>query len=589
MIQRSSSLQLLVLLVIGPFLSDSGCRKKEIENRPPARSASVKDQIFADATIRAGLHFVHSSGDESQYWMPQVIGSGAALFDYDNDGRLDILLVNNGGPESGETTKLFHQESDGTFRDATARSGLGIRGWGMGVAVGDVNNDGLPDVLLTQWGAVHLFLNRGDGVFEDVTLEAGLDDPHWATGASFFDYDRDGRLDLIIANYVKFEPGKKCPASDGMLEYCSPASFDSTSAQLYHNLGPLPGKPGRVHFEDRSAESGLGRLPAPGLGVVCADFNGDGWPDIFIANDGKPNHLWINRHDGQFREEAVQRGVAYNAVGAAQANMGVALADLGGNGSWDLYVTHLTDEGNVLWSQIDSAGNFAERTATAGLAQPRWRGTGFGAVFADFNNSGNLDLAVVNGRIRRSGSVAPDPGTHQRLGTRWAPYAERNQLFAGNHGSFHDVSDENPEFCAESNVFRGLACGDIWNNGAIGLLITTVNGSAKLYRNVAPNRGHWLTIRAVDPIAGGRDALGAVIELVAGGRRQHAEASAAGSYLSSSDPRIHFGLGDSTSIVSLVVNWPDGSTERFVADSVDRVMTLSRGSGAKVDRRTGQR
>jgi hypothetical protein len=296
--------------------------------------------------------------------MPQIMGAGAALFDFDQDGRLDIYLLQSGGPDSPSRNRLFHQGPDGRFTDVSKGSGLDIAGYCLGVAIGDVNNDGWPDVLVTQYGGLKLFLNNGNGTFRDVSREAGLDSLLWGASASFVDYDRDGWLDLVVVNYVRYDSSTLCYDGQGRRDYCHPSQFPGSVTKLYRNLGPrkdaqTTGRP-VVCFEDVTDKAGLGRLPGPGLGVVCADFNGDGWPDIFVANDGQPNRLWINQRDGTFQEEAVARGIAYDGMGQAPANMGVALGDVDGDGLFDIFVTHLTKETHTLWSQ-KPRGRFRDR------------------------------------------------------------------------------------------------------------------------------------------------------------------------------------------------------------------------------------
>jgi hypothetical protein len=313
--------------------------------------------------------------------------------------------------------------------------------------------------------------------------------------------------------------------------------------------------------------------------VLCADFNGDGWPDIFVANDLQANHLWINNGKGtHFTEEAWSRNVAFNGMGQAQANMGVAWGDVDGDGLPDLYVTHLTDEYHTLWKQ-GPRGFFHDHTVAAGLARPRWQGTGFGTAMADFDQDGALDIAVVNGRIVKGASAPQVPG----LPSFWKPYAERNQLFANDGGGrFRDISPQNPALCGTPNVARGLACGDIDGDGAVDLLVSTIAGRARLYRNIAPQRGHWLMIRAVlDKAHGRRDAIGAEITVTAGKRSWYRQINPASSYLSSCDARAHIGLGRIRRIDSIKVAWPDGSQETFAGGAVDRLLVLGQGKGRK--------
>jgi hypothetical protein len=312
--------------------------------------------------------------------------------------------------------------------------------------------------------------------------------------------------------------------------------------------------------------------------VICADFDGDGWPDIFIADDAQPNQLWINQRDGTFTEQAIARGVAYNGLGRAQGNMGVALGDVDGDGLFDLFVTHLTEETHTLWRQ-GPRGLFHDRTAAAGLANPAWRGTGFGTVLADFDHDGALDLAVVNGRVARAKLATPAASVTTAVGPFWSWYAERNQLFANEGtGRFRDVSAQNEPFCAEARVSRGLACGDIDGDGALDLLVTAVAGPARLYRNVAPRRGHWLLVRAFDP-ALRRDAFGAEITVEAGQRRWRRWLNPGYSYLCSNDPRAHFGLGDAERVDAIEVVWPDGTVESFPGGPTDRLVVLRKGEG----------
>jgi hypothetical protein len=588
---RRLSVAPLLVVVLGlplALLAPLGCSTptsdpgRAVEADEPTDGPAAGPPWFEDVTERVGLDFVHDCGDPADYFVPRLMGSGCAVI-HDADGTLYLYLLQNAGPKSKSVNRLYKWEPGGglgKFRDVTEGSGLGVAGWNMGVAVGDVNNDGLPDVLLTQYGGVRLFLNKGGGKFEDVTEEAGLSNPLWACSAAFFDYDRDGLLDLFVVNYLNYEPTAECFAPGGKKEFCGPKDFPPAASKLFRNRGPgagADGKPARVRFEDVSFETGVGLLPGPGLGVVCADFDGDGWPDVFVANDTQPNRLWVSRRDARgrvtFKDEAVARTVAYTAMGKAYAGMGVACGDVDNDGLLDLYVTHLGIETNTLWQQ-GPRGRFRDRTAEVGLTATRWRGTGFGTLMADFDCDGALDIAVVNGAIGRG------QPRHPRLGF-WSPYAERNQLLANDGtGKFRDVSPSNKALCGCWNVARGLACLDFDGDGGPDLLVTCVGDRARLFRNVAPNRGHWLKVRAVDP-ALKRDAYGAEVRVKAGGVERLRLHNPAESYLCSSAPVAHFGLGAAAEVEAVRVLWPDGVDEVFPGGPADREVRLEKGKGRR--------
>jgi hypothetical protein len=566
---------LAALVVPGLVVLMLGCGP----TKPSEEKAKKSGPIWLeDVTDKVGLDFVHEAGPVGDYFMPQQVGSGAALFDFDRDGRLDIYLLQNGGPK-GACSRLYRQMPNRTFKEV-ANSGLEIAGFNMGVCVGDVNNDGWPDVLVTQYDGIKLFLNRGDGrTFKDVTEQAGLHNPSWGASAAFFDYDRDGWLDLVVINYVDYDPTWPCKGDGGRQDYCAPKTFKGRVSRLFHNLGGREANNEKsclreIDFQDVTEKSGLGRLPGPGLGVMCYDFDGDGWPDILVANDGQANRLWINRHDGIFQEEAVRRGVAYNGMAQAQAGMGVALGDVDRDGLLDLFITHLPGEGNTLWRQ-GPRGLYRDSSSAASLVNTAWRATGFGTLLMDMDHDGHLDLAIANGSVRARANIKDDS-----LGPFWSAYGERNQLFHNRGGGqFEDISEENAPFCGAMNVARGLVRGDIDGDGAQDVLLTTIVGRARLFRNVAPKKGHWLEVRAFDPLWK-RDALGSEVSVSAGDRTCVSWLHPAESYLCSSEPVAHFGLGDAENVRRIEVVWPDGKRESFPGVSVDQRITLNRGEGS---------
>jgi hypothetical protein len=563
------------------LLAGIGCRKAtEGPPLPTTTAASVAQPAPAwleDATETVGLNFVHDVGPVGTYFMPESLGSGIGIFDFDCDGRMDVFLLQNAGTNSTAKHQLFHQESSGRFRDVSDGSGLDLPGRGMGVAVGDVDNDGQPDLFITEYDRVRLFRNLGGGKFSEITRDAGLDNPHWGMSAAFFDYDRDGWLDLIVVNYVDYSPSMKCPDAQGKPGYCGPSGFPGTIPRLFHNVGA---RSGGIRFEDVTLSAGLGKLAGPGLGVVCADANGDRWPDVLIANDGHVNWLLINQRNGSFTEEASTRGIAYNEMGAVQANMGVALGDADGDGLFDILVTHLSTETHALWKQ-GPRGYFQDRTSASRVAASAWRGTGFGTVFSDLNNDGAPELLVVNGGIKRL-TIDPAPNGKANRDPFWDGYEQRSQIFANDgNGTFTDVSAVNLAFSGTAAVARGLAVGDLNNDGGPDLIVTRIAASAQVLRNVA-GRGHWLTVRVVEPALGGRDAYGAEVTVTADGRRRTAWINPAQSYLCSNDPRAHFGLGSKTQVESISVVWPDGSEERFAGVAADQIITLAKGAGQRI-------
>jgi len=525
---------------------------------------------FEEVTAARGLPSPTVGYLDGTFATPEITPGGVALFDYDNDGRLDILQICHPAPGHFNETvpnHLFHQEPDGSFREVPNAGGLNGPGYGMGAAIGDYNNDGLPDVFITRFGHCSLYRNNGDGTFTDVTAKAGLstDKAAWCSSAAWVDYDRDGWLDLFVCRFANFDPDRKCGDADD-LDYCGPNVFQGIGCRLYHN-----NRDGT--FTDVTEKAGL-NIPNRAWGVVCADFTGDGWPDIFVANDEERQNLWINQHDGTFKDEALQRGVAFSGAGNPEAGMGVSIGDITSDGRLSLLITHIRNEKNTVYMPIGS-GLFADKSAVAGMAPIDMPYTGWGCGFVDFDNDGNLDVAVVNGRVVR-GTVDP----RANLGKFWNAYGESNLLFRGDgQGHFINLTAQGGDFTRHVETTRGMAFGDIDNNGRIGMVTNTVDNTLRLYRNIAPAEGnHWLSVRA---LTGKRDALGARLELRAGKHRWTQLILAAYSYLSSNDPRAHFGLGSIDHIDSLDVYWPDGAHEQFDVPSVDRQLTIRQGQGDK--------
>ncbi|MDA1051386.1 MAG: CRTAC1 family protein [Planctomycetota bacterium] len=590
------------ILFVVYFLLFLGCREEPAGDgtlrpemtRSELIAAGSQPPIFREVTESAGIDFIHQPGPFGNYFLPQIMGGGAAMFDYDTDGDLDIFLVNGtfrsdaGGTAAGEkfaaqksaTNRLFRQEADGRFVDVTKGSGLEDPGvFGMGIAVGDVNNDGLPDVYLTNYGPDRLFLNTTEGVFVDVTKEAGIDNRRWSTAAIFFDYDRDGWLDLFVANFLDYDPGRACIESQGKPDFCGPSRFPRTPDILYRNLGGDGECHSRACFADVSGVSGIGGKMGAGLGVVCADFNRDSRPDIYVANDSHANFLWINQEDGTFSDEAILAGVALDRVGRGQASMGLAMGDINDDQQPDLVITHLAGETNALY--LSHEGHYEDGSVKSGISAASFPYTGWGVALLDLDHDGDLDLAVVNGRIARTEDASQSP-SESVLGepNPWAPYFEPNQLLINDGtGAFQLRTSNEDAFLKGREMSRALVAGDIDNDGDIDLLVTNIAGQARLFVNDAEKSGNWLSVRATDPRHGNRDAYGAWITVQSDGQSWRRYLNPSSSYLSSHDPRAHFGLGNVDAIDQIEVVWPDGLTERFHGGPVNEFRVVSRGTG----------
>jgi enediyne biosynthesis protein E4 len=535
---------------------------------------------FVDRAADSGLRFTHVNGMSGKFDYPEIIGSGVALFDYDNDGDLDAYLVQGrpldttvAAPSSLEG-RLFRNDltigSDGArtlrFTDVTDGSGIRARGYGMGVATGDYDNDGCVDLYLTNLGANALYRNKCDATFADVSKASRTDDPSWSVSAAFVDYDRDGWLDLFVGNYLDWRAGAstRCVAASGRQDYCSPNAYPPQPSRLLHN-----GQNGT--FADVTVSSGIAAEYGPALGVSTADFNGDGWIDLYVANDGLPNQLWVNRQDGTFANIGLQSGTAMSAGGKAKAGMGVDAGDIDNDGDEDLFVANLTGEGFDLYVN-DGRGLFEDRGSVSGLGAATRPYTGFGTSWFDVDNDGWLDTLVVNGAVQTIEALrrANDP----------FPLHQRKLLLHNlGNGRFEDATARGGAAFTLSEVGRGAAFGDVDNDGDVDVLVTNNNGPARLLVNTIGNRRHWVGVRLVGR-DGRRDMLGARIGVVRpDGVTLWRRARGDGSYASANDPRVVVGLGETTAVSRVRVVWPSGRSEEWSTVPVDRYTTLTEGSG----------
>jgi len=564
------------------MLYGPGCTSPQAEapaQPEPQDHAAPEDGLFVDRAEELGLGFVHANGMTGAYYMVEIMGAGGALFDYDLDGDLDAYLVQgstlDGAQDPGLRDRLFRNDLVETgrlaFSEVTEVAGLQSTGYGMGVTIGDFTNDGYPDLYVTNFGPNRMFRNNGDGTFADVTAAAGTDDERWSTTATFFDYDRDGWLDLYVGNYVNYTLAthKTCYTTAGAVDYCGPLSYNPYPNRLFHNRGDGT-------FEEVTAAAQIDTEAGGALGVVASDFNGDGWPDLYVANDARANQLWINQQNGRFTDEALVSGTAFNEFGKAQGSMGIAVADYDNDGDEDLFMTHLNEETNTLYRN-DGTGLFEDYTFEAELGLPSRGFTGFGTAWFDYDNDGLLDLLVVNGEIQiAEGSDQTD--TIFSL-------AQTNQLFRNRGGGrFEEVTATAGTVFERSEVSRGAAFGDVDNDGDTDVLITNNNGPARLLVNQAGSRNAWLGLRLISQ-SGGRDEVGTRVGCtLASGLTLWRQVRTDGSYASAHDPRLLFGLNTSSQPCAIQVQWPDGTREQWSKDafSLNRYYTLEKGSGRAV-------
>jgi enediyne biosynthesis protein E4 len=522
---------------------------------------------FTDITEVAGIKFKHVASPEKKYIVESMSG-GVALLDYDNDGYQDIFFVNaltldllKSGAKT--TSALYHNNGDGTFTDVTAKSGLGDVGWGMGVAVGDYDNDGWDDIFVTCLGQNHLYHNNGDGTFTDVTRKAGVGASRWSTGAAFLDYDNDGKLDLFVSNYVDFDvnhlpefgQGRTCQFK-GVPVQCGPRGLPGAGDHLFHNNGDGT-------FTDVSVKAGVSDPNGYyGLGVIASDFDDDGFVDIYVANDSTPCFLYHNNGDGTFKEIGFLSGTAVNGDGSEQGSMGVTVADYDHDGRLDLFKTNFADEYNTLYHN-DGGNSFTDVSYPAKVAPVSLPYVGWGTKFFDYDNDGWVDLFVANGHV------------YPQLPN----YRQRNLLFRNNHdGTFSETDSKAGTPFKEERVGRGVAFGDIDNDGDVDIIINNLDGLPQVLRNDGGNANNSVEIKTVG-VKSNRDGLGARVRIIAGDLQQVDEVRSGGSYLSQSDLRLHFGLEKHTKIDLIEIRWPSGEVDKVRGAGVNRILTIKEGQG----------
>jgi hypothetical protein len=555
-VRRAAALPLLALLV--PAAAHA-----------QAAAPGAPAGLFRDVTRAAGITFTHHAAPEKKYIVESMSG-GVALFDFNRDGLIDVYFVDSLTVDTAKDPRaarsaLYRNLGDGRFADVTDKAGVGHPGWGMGVCVADVDGDGWPDLYVTNLGPNRLYRNNHDGTFTDIAATAGVAAGGWSAGCGFADYDRDGDLDLFVSRYVKvdlehlpeFGRGKTCQYR-GIAVQCGPRGLPGDTDFLFRNDGD-----GR--FTEVGAQAGVSDPRAYfGLGVAWFDANDDGWPDLYVANDSTPNFLYVNRKDGTFKDAAFPLGVAVSEDGAEQGSMGVAVGDYDGSGRFSLFVTNFSEEYNNLFRNEGdhfTDVSFRSRTAPASLPYVGW-----GTAFFDYDNDGRLDLVVVNGHVYPQLDKA-------RLGAS-AGYRQRKLLYHNSgEGAFEEVGARSGEVFTEERVSRGLAVGDLDNDGRLDLVINDLDGSPQVLRNEMPGAGHWLLVK-LEGNGANTDAIGAVVLAKAGKLDQRRLVQSGSSYISQDDQRLHFGLGAATQVDTLEVRWPDGSVTKQDNVKADQILTI---------------
>ncbi len=535
-------------------------------HRTAAATAAASGIHFTDVTGKAGIHFTHNSGRAGKKYLPETLGPGCAFFDADGDGWPDIVIVNGRDWTPGKRRSLpvlYLNNHDGTFRDATAGSGLDVEMYALGVAVGDYDNDGRDDVYVTALDGDHLFHNEGGGRFRDVTREAGIHNQGFGTSAAWLDYDRDGKLDLFVANYVQWSPDKDLWCSlDGVAKsYCTPESYKGTASKLYHNLG-------KGKFEDVSHRAGIDDPTSKSLGVAVLDYDNDGWPDLFVANDTQPNKLYRNKHDGTFAEEGLEAGVAFGEDGVARGAMGVDAADYDRSGRAHLLIGNFANQMLGLYHN-EGNGIFVDRAPSSAVGRASLLTLTFGVFFFDYDLDGKLDILAANGHIEEEiGRVQP------KVQYREPPLLFRN--LGG--GRFEPVGGAMGADFNRAIVARGAAYADFDHDGDLDVLITTNHGPAYLFRNDGGNRNHWLRVRTVGTRSN-RDGIGAVVRVASAGGPQWSMVRSGSSYCSQSELIQTFGLGPDAEATDLEIDWPSGAKQKLGRVAANQTVTVVEGKG----------
>jgi hypothetical protein len=537
-----------------------------------AVSADAQQIRFRDITAQSGIHFVHNNGAFGKKYLPETMGPGCAFIDFDNDGWPDILLMNGedwpGHKRVASTPKLYRNNHDGTFSDVTRKAGLAVSMFGLGVAVGDYDNDGYDDLFLSALGQSHLFHNNGNGTFTEVTKAAGLWGPNeFSTGAAWVDYDRDGKLDLVVANYVQWSlPGDLYCTLDGAHKsYCTPESYKGSSARLWHNLSN--GK-----FEDVTQKANFYEPTSKSLGVAILDYNADGWPDILLANDTQPNKLYLNKRDGTFEEKGVSAGIAFSEDGVARAGMGVDAADYDRSGRASLIITNFANQMISLYHN-EGNGLFVDEAPRSDVGRATLVTLGFGCFFFDYDNDGWPDIFVADGHIENE---------IERVQKR-VSYAEPPHLFRNlGAGKFQEVTDSMGAAFAGPKVARGAAYADVDNDGSLDLLMTTNGGRPYLFHNEG-SINHSLRVKLVGTKSN-RDGIGSVVRVNSGKDQQWQMLRSGSSYLSQSELVLTFGLGMQSKADSLEVQWPSGHVDKLTNISAGQTVTIQEGKGVMASR-----